>query len=154
MSSLALRRLESARTGDGTKKGEKDEYPVQEDHCFRRIAYDAAVDGQWDEAVPRPFEKHPNARQLRNALEALEQMARNATWAHRLNQQSLRYREENVHHTGAGPPRPQKLADEKGRRKGSFPAWEEPDWGPPGRNDVGSPLTGTNLRVQAGLHRP
>jgi hypothetical protein len=90
------RRARSAGADEGTRKSEKNEYPVQEDHCFRRIAYDAAVGGQWDEAVPRPFEKHANARQLRNALEALEQMARNASRAHRLNRQSLRHRKENA----------------------------------------------------------
>lgn len=69
-------------------------YPVQEDHCFRRIAYDAAMGERWDDATTRPFVENATTAQLRKALAALEKMARAPSQAQRLNRQSLRYREE------------------------------------------------------------
>lgn len=77
-----------------TEESRDQDYPVQEDHCFRRIAYDAAAGKRWDEKVPKPFEKHATTRQLRKALEALGKMAQGASQAHELNRQSLRYRKE------------------------------------------------------------
>lgn len=76
------------------EEGEGQDYPVQEDHCFRRIAYDAAAGKRWDDKVQKPFEQHATPRQLREALAALEKMARAPSQARRLNRQSLRYREE------------------------------------------------------------
>ena len=74
---------EKARTGD---------YPVQFDHCFRRIAYDVAVGAKWDTEVASPFYKHATSEQLRRAVEGLREMAANPERAVAYNQQSLRFR--------------------------------------------------------------
>lgn len=80
------------RRAEDTGSEDHREYPVEEDHCFRRIAYDAAAGRRWDEAVPPPFERHATRSQLRRARDALRAMARDANRARELNHRSLRYR--------------------------------------------------------------
>lgn len=71
------------RTGD---------YPVHFDHCFKRIAFDMAVDKKWDEVVNRPFYSNATAAQKRRATEVLEEMLHSPAKARQYNQQSLQYR--------------------------------------------------------------
>ena len=71
---------------------ETGEYPVQEDHCFQRIAYDAVCSGRWDRSVKPPFAKNARTEQLRAAVEILIRMIEDPKAAHRLNQASLSYR--------------------------------------------------------------
>jgi len=70
-----------------------DRYPVQEDHCFRRIAYDVAVGARWDEVLARPFHEHARPDHIRRALTVLEEMVEDPATARTYNRQSLRYRE-------------------------------------------------------------
>jgi len=68
------------------------DYPVTDDHCFRRIAYDAAVGTRWDAVVARPFVRHATDAQLDAAVRAAERMLDDPDEAVRLNRASLRVR--------------------------------------------------------------
>jgi len=67
-------------------------YPVRFDHCFKRIAYDAAVGARWDTVVASPFYVHASLDQIRCAYDALTAMAESPAAARSLNRQSLHYR--------------------------------------------------------------
>lgn len=71
------------RTGD---------YPVRFDHCFKRIAFDAAACAKWDEVIERPFYSNATAEQKRRAVDVLEEMLRSPEKARQYNRQSLQYR--------------------------------------------------------------
>ena len=73
--------------------GENDRYPVRFDHCFKRIAYDAAVGDRWDREVQRPFYRHATDQQIRRAIQTLKEMVDSPVRAADLNEQSLAYRE-------------------------------------------------------------
>ena len=74
------------------KAADDSRYPVRFDHCFKRIAYDAAVGSQWDTEVQRPFYRHASDAQLQDAIDALEIMRDDPPRAVELNRQSLQYR--------------------------------------------------------------
>lgn len=69
-------------------------YPVRFDHCFKRIAYDAAVGAQWDTEVQRPFYRHASDAQIKDAIDTLHAMREDPERAAELNRQSLTYRNE------------------------------------------------------------
>lgn len=70
-------------------------WPVRWDHCFRRIAYDAAVGSKWDRVVDRPFVDHATDDQRRGAALASARMViGGAAVCDRLNDRSLNYRDE------------------------------------------------------------
>jgi hypothetical protein len=69
-------------------------YPVRFGHCFKRIAFDAAVGARWDTVVARPFYRNASREQLRRAVDVLRQMAGAPERVRALNRQSLRYRGE------------------------------------------------------------
>jgi len=69
-----------------------DRYPVQFDHCFKRIAYDTAVEARWDTVVEPPFYVHASLDVIQRAVEALTGMAEAPSVARALNRQSLAYR--------------------------------------------------------------
>lgn len=73
-------------------RDDPEDYPVQFDHCFRRIAYDYAAGQKWDEAIDSPFYKNASGAQLRRATDALWAMIRQPEKAGELNEQSLSYR--------------------------------------------------------------
>lgn len=75
-----------------TRAADDDRYPVRFDHCFKRIAYDVAVEARWDTVVPRPFYAHASREQIARALDALQAMAETPAVAQALNRQSLHYR--------------------------------------------------------------
>jgi hypothetical protein len=69
-------------------------YPVTEDHCFLRIAYDQAVQGMWYDHVESPFGANATKEQMQRALDTLREMVESATAAHRFNRQSLAWRDK------------------------------------------------------------
>lgn len=71
---------------------ESSDYPVTDDHCFRRIAYDAAVEARWDSVVARPFVRHATAAQLDAAVRAAARMLDDPGEAARLHRASLGFR--------------------------------------------------------------
>lgn len=71
------------RTGD---------YPVRFDHCFKRIAFDAAAQAKWDEVIERPFYANATSAQKKRATEVLEAMLRSPEKARQYNRQSLQHR--------------------------------------------------------------
>jgi hypothetical protein len=73
-----------------------DRYPVRFDHCFKRIAYDAAVGAQWDTEVQPPFYRHASDAQIHAAIETLNAMCEDPTRAAELNRQSLAYRNRHA----------------------------------------------------------
>jgi hypothetical protein len=75
------------------EKAASGDYPVRFDHCFKRIAYDAAVGTKWDTEVTPPFCEHATAEQIRRAVAVLREMAADPDQAAAYNQQSLRYRD-------------------------------------------------------------
>ena len=76
------------------KAADDSRYPVRFDHCFKRIAYDAAVGAQWDTQVQRPFYRHASDEQIQDAIDALETMRDTPSRVAELNRQSLEYRTE------------------------------------------------------------
>lgn len=67
-------------------------YPVTEDHCFKRIAFDAAVGRKWDASVQRPFYRYATDEQLATAIDVLRSMREQPDRANALNRKSLSYR--------------------------------------------------------------
>lgn len=84
-----LEQLCDRRLPDAARSGR---YPVTDDHCFRRIAYDAAVEARWDAVVARPFVRHATQDQLEAAVRASERMLDDPGEARRLNRASLQWR--------------------------------------------------------------
>lgn len=76
------------------KAADDSRYPVRFDHCFKRIAYDAAVGAQWDKEVQRPFYRYASDAQLQDATDVLKTMRDDPSRAADLNRQSLQYRNE------------------------------------------------------------
>ena len=72
------------------------EYPVQHDHCFKRIAYDVAVGARWDADVRPPFYKNASPEQIHRAVEVLREMLADPRRAAAYNRRSLRYRGERT----------------------------------------------------------
>lgn len=71
-----------------------DEWPVHFDHCFRRIAYDAALGCQWSERVDPPFIEHASLREIKSATGYAMMMAfSGASYADELQHRSLHYRD-------------------------------------------------------------
>jgi hypothetical protein len=71
---------------------ESGDYPVRFDHCFKRIAYDAAAGAKWDEVVGRPFYEHAGQDLKREATQVLQNMLLSPRVARAYNNQSLAYR--------------------------------------------------------------
>ena len=67
-------------------------YPVQLDHCFARLAYDAAVGQCWRDVVEPPFYKNATNDILQAAVMHAEEMLREASHAEKLQAMSLRWR--------------------------------------------------------------
>lgn len=76
---------------------ETDESELPEDavHAwdFRRLAYDQAVGGAWDEEIERPFVENAPRHLKRRAMEAIEEMIEDHDKIHEFNEQSLDYRD-------------------------------------------------------------
>ncbi len=70
------------------------DWPVVEDHCFRRIALDVAFGDEWyDHVDGRPAYEAMTADELRRAIAVAESMLDGPARVAELNRQSLRYRE-------------------------------------------------------------
>ena len=70
-------------------------WPVRFDHCFRRLAYDAACGREWTDAVDRPFtENAPYACLKRATDHAIQMRQRGRPYAERLQEKSLVWRGE------------------------------------------------------------
>jgi hypothetical protein len=67
-------------------------YPLHHDHCFKRVAFDLATGGQWDETIERPFYQNASLPQLRSARALLEVMAESPAATRALNAKSLSFR--------------------------------------------------------------
>ncbi|HHP7238496.1 hypothetical protein [Longibacter sp.] len=67
-------------------------YPVSDDHCFKRIAFDAAAGGLWSASIRRPFYRYATDEEVRTAIRILEEMADDPERAISLNRASLSYR--------------------------------------------------------------
>jgi hypothetical protein len=68
------------------------DYPVRHDHCFKRIAFDAAVGDKWDRVIDRPFYQNASPKTKRAAVSVLKEMLRSPEAAESYNRQSLHYR--------------------------------------------------------------
>ena len=75
------------------EKAASGDYPVRFDHCFKRIAYDVAVGAKWDTEVTPPFYAHATPKQIRRAVDVLQEMAEDPNRAAEYNRHSLRYRD-------------------------------------------------------------
>jgi len=67
-------------------------YPVSDDHCFKRIAFDAAAGGKWSVSIRRPFYRYATDEEIRTAVRVLQEMTDNPDRAVTLNRASLSYR--------------------------------------------------------------
>jgi hypothetical protein len=85
MNRLAETVLPAKASGD-------DRYPVQDDHCFKRIAYDAVVGDRWDRVVRRPFYRHASDEQIAGVVRVLREMRDAPGRAVDLNRRSRAYR--------------------------------------------------------------
>lgn len=74
------------------KSSEKGLYPVTEGHCFRRIAYDAACEGYWQDKVEPSFIHHADITTLSRAILAATEMLEDPDTAWTLQYKSLGYR--------------------------------------------------------------
>lgn len=48
-----------------------EKWPVHLDHCFRRLAYDCAVDTEWTDKYERPFTDHATTADIGRAVSVL-----------------------------------------------------------------------------------
>lgn len=72
-----------------------EEWPVQLDHCFRRIAYDCAVDTVWTDVYERPFTEHASTADIGRAVAILCRLSADAPeYAWFCQEKSLLYRGE------------------------------------------------------------
>jgi hypothetical protein len=71
------------------EKAASGNYPVRFDHCFKRIAYDVAVGGQWDTDVTPPFYQNAPLTQVRRAVRVLREMGADSDRAFECNRRSL-----------------------------------------------------------------
>jgi hypothetical protein len=51
-----------------------EDWPITEEHCLRRVAYDQAVRARWDDVVDRPFVENATVAQLRRATAVCSRM--------------------------------------------------------------------------------
>lgn len=80
---------------------DREDFPITEGHCFRRVAYDLAVGGVWSDVIPRPFVEHASHLQLCSAYRASSWMVREGHPAvTRGNDMSLGARRTSSHTTG------------------------------------------------------
>lgn len=69
------------------------DYPVVNDHCFRRIAYDVACGCEWTDEIDRPFIEHAPLLKLARAYRVAAWCVREGVPAvHACNDASLAYR--------------------------------------------------------------
>ena len=92
-SSDPVRTMEHFAEGVLPAKAASGDYPVRFDHCFKRIAYDAAAGTKWDTEVTPPFRVHATPAQVRRAVDVLREMAQDPDRAAEYNRRSLRYRD-------------------------------------------------------------
>jgi hypothetical protein len=96
-------------TGETLPRMARDgDYPVQWDHCFRRIAYDVACDGVWyDHVDGRPaYQSMTDAQLISATAVALGMLSMGPEMVEWANEKSLYWRggideDELEHHEGA-----------------------------------------------------
>ena len=76
------------------RNGQTD-WPVSEDHCFQRIVLDHLCGGVWYEYLGRPAYKHLTNDQAQRAVKLCEDIVDGHADLHKLNQQSLIWREKH-----------------------------------------------------------
>lgn len=71
----------------------REDYPIEDDHCFRRVAYDVACGAEWTTKVERPFVDNAEWLQLCRAVRIASWMVRSGRPAvEACNDESLRVR--------------------------------------------------------------
>jgi hypothetical protein len=73
-------------------RGDEQNWPVREDHCFQRIVLDTICGGVWYEHLGRPAYKHLTNDQARRAVKFCQDIAEGRADLDQLNQQSLAWR--------------------------------------------------------------
>ena len=73
-------------------RGDEQNWPVREDHCFQRIVLDTICGGVWYEHLGRPAYKHLTNDQARRAVKLCQDIAEGRADLDQLNQQSLAWR--------------------------------------------------------------
>ena len=76
-------------------RGDRKNWPVSADHCFQRIVLDHVCGGVWYEYLGRPAYKHLTNDQAQRAVKLCEDIAAGHADLHKLNQQSLIWREKH-----------------------------------------------------------
>jgi hypothetical protein len=91
----ALRERYLRLTGEVLPAEATTEWPVREDHCFRRIVLDTLYDDVWyDHVAGRPAVDHLSADELRRAIRIAESMTGSPERVRQLNDASLRRRRD------------------------------------------------------------
>ena len=65
------------------------DWPVNKDHCFRRIVLDTICSGVWYERLDRPAYQHLTNDQAQRAVELCKDIIKGRADLKQLNQQSL-----------------------------------------------------------------
>ena len=73
-------------------RSDQTDWPVTEDHCFRRIILDQVCGGVWYEHLGRPAYKHLTNDQAQLAVELCQDIIEGQADLKQLNQQSLIWR--------------------------------------------------------------
>ena len=73
-------------------RGDEQNWPVREDHCFQRIVLDTICGGVWYDHLSRPAYKNLTNDQARRAVKLCQEIAEGQADLHKLNQQSLVWR--------------------------------------------------------------
>ena len=76
-------------------RGDRKNWPVSADHCFQRIVLDHLCGGVWYEYLDRPAYKHLTNDQAQRAVKLCEDIAAGHADLHKLNQQSLIWRDKH-----------------------------------------------------------
>ena len=73
-------------------RGDEQNWPVREDHCFQRIVLDTICEGVWYEHLSRPAYKNLTNDQAQRAVALCQSIVSGKVDLHELNQQSLVWR--------------------------------------------------------------
>ena len=73
-------------------RGDEQNWPIREDHCFQRIVLDTICGGVWYDHLSRPAYKNLTNDQARRAVKLCQDIAEGRADLNKLNQQSLAWR--------------------------------------------------------------
>ena len=73
-------------------RGDEQNWPIREDHCFQRIVLDTICGGVWYDYLSRPAYKHLTNDQAQRAVDLCQSIVSGKVDLHELNQQSLVWR--------------------------------------------------------------